>query len=101
MPIDDCAVAGAHAPGGGSAVGGGGVAANIADIDATGNAPHACRPKHHPPTAGMAAVFDAWAETQNALESELWGKPPDRGDTTPRHEPGTGREQSRNTPLRG
>ena len=31
----------------------------------------------------------------------LWGKPPDRGDTTPRHEPGTGREQSRNTPLGG
>ena len=30
-----------------------------------------------------------------------WGKPPDRGDTTPRHEPGTGREQSRNTPLGG
>jgi len=32
---------------------------------------------------------------------EVWGKPPDRGDTTPRHEPGTGREQSRNTPLGG
>ena len=32
---------------------------------------------------------------------DLWGKPPDRGDTTPRHEPGTGREQSRNTPLGG
>jgi len=31
----------------------------------------------------------------------LWGKPPDRGDTTPRPEPGTGREQSRNTPLGG
>jgi len=31
----------------------------------------------------------------------LWGKPPVRGDTTPRHEPGTGREQSRNTPLGG
>jgi len=31
----------------------------------------------------------------------MWGKPPDRGDTTPRHEPGTGREQSRNTPLGG
>jgi len=31
----------------------------------------------------------------------LWGKPPVRGDTTPRHEPGTGREQSRNTPLWG
>ena len=31
----------------------------------------------------------------------VWGKPPVRGDTTPRHEPGTGREQSRNTPLGG
>ena len=31
----------------------------------------------------------------------LWGKPPDRGDATPRHEPGTGREQSRNTPPGG
>ena len=31
----------------------------------------------------------------------LWGKPPDRADTTPLHEPGTGREQSRNTPLGG
>jgi len=31
----------------------------------------------------------------------VWGKPPDRGATTPRHEPGTGREQSRNTPLGG
>jgi len=29
------------------------------------------------------------------------GNPPDRGDTTPRHEPGTGREQSRNTPPGG
>jgi len=33
--------------------------------------------------------------------SAMWGKPPDRGDTTPRHEPRTGREQSRNTPLGG
>jgi len=32
---------------------------------------------------------------------QLWGKPPVRGDTTPRHEPGMGREQSRNTPLGG
>jgi len=31
----------------------------------------------------------------------MWGKPPVSGDTTPRHEPGTGREQSRNTPLGG
>jgi len=31
----------------------------------------------------------------------MWGNPPDRNDTTPWHEPGTGREQSRNTPLGG
>jgi len=69
-PDDGTAAAGAPAPGGGSAVGGGGVAAAMADIDAAGNAPPACNPIHHPPAAGMAAVFDAWAETQNALESE-------------------------------
>jgi len=69
-PNDGTAAAGAPAPGGGSAVGGGGVAAAMADIDAAGNAPPACNPIHHPPAAGMAAVFDAWAETQNALESE-------------------------------
>jgi len=34
-------------------------------------------------------------------EGRVWGKPPVRGDTTPRHEPGTGRNQSRNTPLGG
>ena len=33
--------------------------------------------------------------------SVLLGKPPVMGDTTPRHEPETGREQSRNTPLGG
>jgi len=33
--------------------------------------------------------------------TRLWGKPPDRGDTTPRHVLGTGREQSRDTPLGG
>jgi len=38
---------------------------------------------------------------QTPPPTPLWGKPPDRGDTTPRHEPGTGREQSRNTPLGG
>jgi len=32
---------------------------------------------------------------------DMWGKPPVRGDTTPRNEPGTGRDQSRNTPLGG
>jgi len=30
---------------------------------------------------------------------DMWGKPPVRGDTTPRHKPRTRREQSRNTPL--
>jgi len=33
--------------------------------------------------------------------TQVWGKPPNRGNTTPRHEPGTGREQSRTTPLEG
>jgi len=33
--------------------------------------------------------------------SSVWGKLPVRGDTAPRHEPGTGRDQSRNTPLGG
>jgi len=31
----------------------------------------------------------------------LWGNPPDRGDRTPGHEPETGGERSRNTPLGG
>jgi len=39
--------------------------------------------------------------TEWRYRTSLWGKPPDRGDTTPRHEPGTGREQSRNIPLGG
>ena len=30
---------------------------------------------------------------------ELWRKPPVRGDTPPRYDPGTGRDHSRNTPL--
>ena len=38
---------------------------------------------------------------QQGVHPPVWGKPPDRGDTTPRPEPGTGREQSRNTPLGG
>jgi len=29
----------------------------------------------------------------------MWGKPLVRGDTTPRHEPGTRRDQARSTPL--
>jgi len=31
----------------------------------------------------------------------MWGKPHVWGDTTPRHEPGTGLDQSRDTPLGG
>jgi len=80
------AAAGALAPGGGSAggVGGviaaagapaagggvGGVAAAIDNIDPVGNAPPALNPATHPPAAGMAAIFDAWAEMQNVHENE-------------------------------
>ena len=42
----------------------------------------------------------AWRNL-DILVITVWGKPPVRGDTTPRHEPGTGRDQSRNTPLGG
>jgi len=40
------------------------------DIDAVGNAPPALHPVAHPPAAGMAAIFDAWAATQNVQENE-------------------------------
>ena len=60
------AAAGAPAPGGGV----GGVAAAMDNIDAAGNAPPALNPVSHPPAAGMAAIFDAWAETQNVEENE-------------------------------
>jgi len=40
------------------------------DIDAAGNAPPALHPAPHPPAAGIAANFDARAETQNSEESE-------------------------------
>jgi len=39
-------------------------------IDAVGNAPPALNPVAHPPAAGMAAIFDAWAEAQNVQENE-------------------------------
>jgi len=84
-PAGGTAAAGALAPGGGSAggVGGvvaaagapapgcgvGGVAAAMDNIDAVGNAPPAPSPVAHPPAAGMAAIFDAWAETQNVEEN--------------------------------
>jgi len=85
-PAGGTAAAGALASGGGSAggVGGviaaagapaagggvGGVAAAIDNIDPVGNAPPALNPATHPPAAGMAASFDAWAEMQNVHENE-------------------------------
>jgi len=60
------AAAGALAPGGGV----GGVAAAMDNIDPVGNAPPALNPAVHPPAAGMDAIFDAWAETQNVHENE-------------------------------
>jgi len=51
-------------------------------------------------------VYTTIYKQKNRLQSRTidpfcGGNPPDRGDTTPRNEPGTGREQSRNTPLGG
>jgi len=60
------AAAGAPAPGGGV----GGVAAAMDNIDAVSNAPPALKSGAHPPAAGMAANFYAWAETQNVQENE-------------------------------
>jgi len=40
------------------------------DIDAVGNAPPALNPVALLPAAGMAAILDAWAETQNVQENE-------------------------------
>jgi len=42
----------------------------MGNIDAAGNAPPALHPSPHPPAAGVAANFDAWAETQNPAECE-------------------------------
>jgi len=64
------AAAGEPAPGGAAADGSGGVAAAMGNIDAAGNAPPALHPAPHPPAAGMAANFDAWAETKNPAECE-------------------------------
>ena len=64
------AAAGEPAPGGAAADGAGGVAAAMGNIDAAGNAPPALNPAPHPPAGGMAANFDAWAETQNHAECE-------------------------------
>ena len=58
-------------------------------------------------TAGRAAtrrvvkVLGGQAVLVWPVGCALLGKPPVSGDTTPRHEPGTGRDQSRNTPLGG
>jgi len=60
------AAAGAPAPGGGV----GGVAAAMGIIAAVGNAPPALYPVALPSAAGMAATFDAWAETQTVQENE-------------------------------
>jgi len=40
------------------------------NTDAVGNAPPALNPVAHSPAAGMASMFDAWAETQNVEENE-------------------------------
>jgi len=47
------------------------------------------------------SLWVAYQRAQLKKETLLWGKPPVRVDKTPRHESGTGREQSRNTPLGG
>jgi len=60
------ASAGAPAPGGGF----GGVASATDNIGPLGNAPPALNPAAHPPAAGMAAIFDAWAEITNVQASE-------------------------------
>jgi len=71
------AAAGGPAPGGGAADGAGGVAEAMWNNGAAGNAPPVVHPARHPPAAGMAANFDAWAETQNSAECESL-----RGDLT-------------------
>jgi len=54
---------------------------------------------------GLTKAENLWGGKKKELNpvkgnpDRLCGKPPVRGDTTPRHEPGTGRDQSRNTPL--
>jgi len=45
-------------------------AAAIDNIEPVRNASPALNPAVHPPAAGIAAIFDAWAETQNMQESE-------------------------------
>ena len=85
-PTGGTATAGALAPGGRNAGGAGGViaangaaapdggvggvAAAMDNIHAVGNAPPAMNFVAHPPAAGMASVFNAWAETQNVEENE-------------------------------
>jgi len=53
------------------------------------------------PGSGGLAVAAACCSPNSPDARGCGGNPPDRGDTTPRHEPGTGREQSRNTPVGG
>jgi len=56
----------APAPGGGV----GSVAAAMDNIDPVGKAPPALNPAALAPAAGMAAIFDAWAEPQNVQRNE-------------------------------
>jgi len=64
------AAAGGPALGGAAVDGAGGVAAAMGNIQAAGNAPPALHPAPYPPAGGMAANFDAWAETQNPAQCE-------------------------------
>jgi len=64
------AAAGGPAPGGGAADGAGGVADAMGNIGAAGNAPLSVHAAPKPPAAGMAANFDACAETQSSAECE-------------------------------
>jgi len=84
-PAGGTASTGALAPGGGSTggVGGGtaaagasvsgggvgGVAAAMDKTDPVGNASPALNPAANPPSAGMASMLHAWAETQNVQEN--------------------------------
>eukprot|EP00168_Porphyra_purpurea_P012840 TRINITY_DN3440_c0_g1_i3.p1 TRINITY_DN3440_c0_g1~~TRINITY_DN3440_c0_g1_i3.p1 ORF type:complete len:172 (-),score=13.82 TRINITY_DN3440_c0_g1_i3:107-622(-) len=64
------AAAGAGTPGGGGFAGGGGVTAALDNIDPVGDAPPGLNAVDEPRAAGTAAVFDAWAQTENSAECE-------------------------------
>jgi len=67
-PVVGAAAAGGPAPGGAADDGAAGIAGAMGNIDAAGNAPPPLHPAAHPPAAGMAAIFYAWAEPQNPAE---------------------------------